>query len=51
MSTSKVALVYIDGNGELQSDPDLLAVGINGSQVEISDQSWIDLPAGGELLL
>ncbi len=51
MSASKTALVYIDGNGELQTDPDLLAVGINGCQVEIADQTWIDLPAGGELLL
>ena len=50
MSTSKIALVYIDGNGELQTDPDLLAVGINGCQVEIADQTWVDLPAGGELL-
>lgn len=50
MSTSKIALVYIDGNGELQTPPDLLAVGINGCQVEIADQTWVDLPAGGELL-
>lgn len=50
MSTSRIALIYMDNNGELQTDPDLLAVGANGSQVEIADQTWVDFPAGGELL-
>ena len=51
MSTDKIALVYMDRNGDLQTDPDLLAVGINGRQVEVADESWVDLPSGGELLL
>lgn len=52
MSTKlEIALVYMDGNGNLQTDPDLLAVGINGCQVEVADESWVDLPSGGELLL
>lgn len=52
MSTKlEIALVYMDGNGNLQTDPDLLAVGFNGRQVEVADESWVDLPSGGELLL
>lgn len=40
----------MDHNGKLQSDPNLAAVGINGRQVEIADQTWVDMPAGGDLL-
>lgn len=51
MSSSKSFLIYSDVEGNLQTDPQLLAVGINGGQVELSDETWIDFPAGGELLL
>lgn len=51
MSSNKVSLIYSDHKGNLESDPQLLAVGINGNQVEPGDETWIDLPAGGELLL
>lgn len=51
MLSNDISLIYADCNGNLQTDPDLLAVGINGCQVEIADQTWVDLPAGGELLL
>lgn len=51
MSSNKVSLIYSDHKGNLQSDPQLLAVGINGNQVEPGDETWIDLPTGGELLL
>ncbi len=51
MPVNEVSLIYSDKNGNLQIDQDLLAIGINGRQVEIADQTWVDLPAGGELLL
>ncbi len=51
MFSTDVTLIYADHNGDLQTDPQLLAVGINGCQVEIADENWVDLPAGGELLL
>jgi len=51
MPSKETFLIYADCDGNLQTDPDLLAVGINGRQVEIADQTWVDLPAGGELLL
>ncbi|MCL6590687.1 MAG: radical SAM protein [Firmicutes bacterium] len=48
---AQVSLVYSDQRGNLRIDPDLTAVGCNGSQIEPADDTWIDLPAGGELLL
>ncbi|HBF36901.1 MAG TPA: radical SAM protein [Firmicutes bacterium] len=51
MSSEPIRLLYADQDGHLYTDPELLAVGINGSQAEIADQSWIDLPSGGEALL
>lgn len=47
---NKVNLVYIDKNGKLIEDPDFTAVGFNGIQVEIGDETWIDLPAGADVL-
>ncbi len=47
---NKVNLVYIDENGKLIEDADFTAVGFNGIQVEIADASWIDLPAGADIL-
>ncbi len=51
MSSNQVSLIFSDGNGNLQIDPELMAIGMNGNQVELGDETWIDLPAGGELLL
>ncbi len=51
MSYEPIRLIYADEKGQLYTDPELIAVGINGSQAEIADQSWIDLPSGGEILL
>lgn len=51
MSSSKSFLIYYDVEGNLQTEPQLLALGINGGQIELSDETWIDFPAGGELLL
>lgn len=51
MSSQTIRLLYADEKGELYTDPDLIAVGINGSQVEIADSNWIDMPSGGEILL
>lgn len=51
MLSSRAFLIYSDTNGNLQTDPQLIAVGFNGNQVELSDETWVDLPAGGELLL
>lgn len=45
-----ISLIYCAKDGKLLEDPDLWAIGMNGSQVEIADQSWIDLPAGGQLI-
>lgn len=49
MNTKKINLIYLDHQGTLHEDPSLVAVGINGKQVEVADQTWIDLPASGEL--
>jgi pyruvate-formate lyase-activating enzyme len=46
----RINLIYLDENGNLYEDPELLALGMNGLQVEIADASWIDFPAGAELL-
>ncbi|NLY75216.1 MAG: radical SAM protein [Firmicutes bacterium] len=51
MTSTKVSLIYSDADGNLRIDPQLTAVGFNGSQVELGDETWIDFPAGGELLL
>ncbi len=51
MNSKSIRLIYADEKGELYTDPDLIAVGINGPQAEIADQSWIDMPSGGEILL
>lgn len=51
MSSSKIHAIYADPRGKLQVDPDLIAVGLNGDQAEPADSSWIDLPAGGDLML
>ncbi len=51
MTSTKVSLVYSDADGNLRIDPQLTAAGFNGSQVELGDETWIDFPAGGELLL
>lgn len=48
---SKISLIYVDSSGNLQEDPELWAVGINGRQVEVANQDWIDFPAGGELVV
>jgi molybdenum cofactor biosynthesis enzyme MoaA len=46
----KISLIYQDESGRLYEDPELQAVGLNGSQLEVADESWLDLPAGGELV-
>jgi pyruvate-formate lyase-activating enzyme len=45
-----ISLIYINQDGELLEEPELLAMGTNGRQVEIADQTWLDLPAGGQLV-
>ncbi len=47
----KIRALYVDEHGELQAEPELLAVGLNGVQVELADQTWIDLPSSGEITL
>lgn len=47
---AKIHLLYTDEEGGLCEDPELLAVGVNGCQVEIADEAWIDLPAGAEVV-
>lgn len=47
---AKIHLLYTDQEGSLCEDPDLLAVGVNGCQVEVADDAWIDLPAGAEVV-
>ena len=51
MNSQKIKLIYADQKGSLYPEPSLIAVGINGQQAEIADQSWIDLPAGGEVIV
>ena len=51
MSGSKIHAIYADPRGKLQVDSDLIAVGLNGDQVEPAAATWIDLPAGGDLML
>jgi pyruvate-formate lyase-activating enzyme len=46
----RINLIYLDEQGNLCEDPELLAVGLNGLQVEIAGADWIDFPAGAELL-
>ncbi|HOJ78796.1 MAG TPA: radical SAM protein [Bacillota bacterium] len=50
MARNKVNLVYLDREGNFIEDHSLLAVGSNGLQIEIADESWIDLPAGADLM-
>lgn len=50
MNSNKIALIYQDETGRLYEDPELQAVGLNGLQVELADDLWLDLPAGGELV-
>lgn len=45
-----INLVYIDRNGDFIEDAELTAVGLNGHQVEIADDSWGDLPVGAEIM-
>lgn len=49
-SRNQISLIYQDESGRLYQEPDLQAVGLNGSQIEIADDLWLDLPAGGELV-
>jgi pyruvate-formate lyase-activating enzyme len=51
MNSKPIKLIYADKSGNLYTEPNLLAVGINGRQAEIADQRWIDLPAGGEVMV
>ena len=51
MQPKLISLIYTDQEGNLQENPGLTAVGLNGLQVEVADSSWIDLPSGGELVL
>jgi hypothetical protein len=46
----RINLVYTDAAGELREEPELTAVGLNGWQVEVADEGWIDLPVGAELV-
>lgn len=50
MNSQKISLIYSDENGRLLVDPELTALGLNGSQVEIAGEDWIDFPAGAELI-
>lgn len=45
-----IKLIYTAQDGQLYTDDSLLAVGLNGKQAEVADQTWIDLPSGGEIL-
>ena len=47
----KINPLYVDANGELQADSELWAVGLNGTQVELADETWHDLPSSGEITL
>lgn len=47
---NNIKLIYLDSKGKLIEDPDYTAIGLNGIQVEIADDSWVDLPAGAEVL-
>jgi pyruvate-formate lyase-activating enzyme len=51
MNSQKIKLIYADAKGSLYTEPKLLAMGLNGIQAEIADQSWIDLPASGEVMM
>jgi pyruvate-formate lyase-activating enzyme len=46
----KINLIYTDAAGELHEEPELTAVGLNGGQVEVADDSWIDFPVGAEVV-
>jgi pyruvate-formate lyase-activating enzyme len=46
----RINLIYTDVEGNLHEEPELTAVGLNGQQVEIADDSWIDCPVGADLL-
>jgi pyruvate-formate lyase-activating enzyme len=50
MNSNIVSLIYQDETGRLYEEPELQAVGLNGIQAEIADDSWVDLPSGGELV-
>ncbi len=51
MKSSNIKLIYTDESGKLFTDPNLLAVGINGKQAEPADENWIDLPVGAEVMV
>lgn len=46
----QIHLIYTDQQGNLHEDPQLLAVGLNGVQVEVAGSDWVDLPTGAELV-
>jgi pyruvate-formate lyase-activating enzyme len=48
--TERINLIYTDVEGNLHEEPELTAVGLNGQQVEVADDSWIDFPVGAELV-
>lgn len=50
MSVASVNLVYTDSQGKLVEDREYQAVGLNGLQVELSDATWVDLPAGADIM-
>ena len=50
MSSPKITLIYADETGKLYEDPELSALGLNGRQVEVAGNLWLNLPAGGELV-
>ncbi len=51
MDNESIKLVYFDENRHLRVEGELLAVGVNGRQVEVAEAgSWIDLPTGGEVV-
>jgi pyruvate-formate lyase-activating enzyme len=46
----KIKLVYTDATEALHEEPELIATGLNGQQIEVADGDWIDLPVGAELV-
>jgi len=46
----EINLIYLDQDGKLREDPELAAAGLNGKQAELADPTWIDLPAGADLV-